>query len=45
MNTATDVPAEFVQAYEVSFPNEICKAGAQIFPYLIFSELSKNQKV
>mgnify|MGYP001219307043 FL=1 len=38
------VSAEERVAYEAPYPNATYKAGAQIFPYLIPSELRKNEK-
>jgi haloalkane dehalogenase len=38
------VSAEERFAYEAPYPNATYKAGAQIFPYLIPSELRKNEK-
>jgi haloalkane dehalogenase len=45
MATVSNLSSEVVRAYEAPFPDESYKAGARIFPYLVPSELSKNQKV
>ncbi len=45
MATVSTLSADVIRAYEAPFPDESYKAGARIFPYLIPSELSKNQKV
>jgi haloalkane dehalogenase len=45
MATVSDLSSEVIRAYEAPFPDESYKAGARIFPYLVPSELSKNQKV
>jgi len=45
MATVSDLSADVIRAYEAPFPDESYKAGARIFPYLVPSELSKNQKV
>jgi len=45
MATVSNLSAEVIRAYEAPFPDESYKAGARIFPYLVPSELSKNQKV
>ncbi|MFW9959361.1 MAG: haloalkane dehalogenase, partial [Candidatus Odinarchaeota archaeon] len=45
MATVSTLSLDVIRAYEAPFPDESYKAGARIFPYLIPSELSKNQKV
>ncbi len=45
MATVSNLSADVIKAYEAPFPDESYKAGARIFPYLVPSELSKNQKV
>ena len=44
MQTLSSVNENEKAAYEAPFPNATYKAGAQIFPYLIPSELRKNEK-
>ena len=44
MQTLGSVNENEKAAYEAPFPNATYKAGAQIFPYLIPSELRKNEK-
>jgi len=44
MQTLGSVNDNEKAAYEAPFPNATYKAGAQIFPYLIPSELRKNEK-
>ena len=44
MQTLGTVSAEERVAYEAPYPNATYKAGAQIFPYLIPSELRKNER-
>tara|TARA_Y100001958_G_scaffold157265_1_gene151905 strand:- start:555 stop:1664 length:1110 start_codon:yes stop_codon:yes gene_type:complete len=43
MQTLGSVSYEEALAYEAPYPNATYKAGAQIFPYLIPSELRKNE--
>jgi haloalkane dehalogenase len=45
MATVSNLSSDVIRAYEAPFPDESYKAGARIFPYLVPSELSKNQKV
>ena len=44
MQTLGSVSDDEKAAYEAPYPNATYKAGAQIFPYLIPSELRKNEK-
>ena len=44
MQTLVTVSARERVGYEAPYPNATYKAGAQIFPYLIPSELRKNEK-
>ena len=44
MQTLGNVSASERVGYEAPYPNASYKAGAQIFPYLIPSELRKNEK-
>ena len=44
MQTLGSVNNEERLGYEAPYPNAAYKAGAQIFPYLIPSELRKNEK-
>ena len=44
MQTLGTVSASERVGYEAPYPNATYKAGAQIFPYLIPSELRKNEK-
>ena len=44
MQTLGTVSARERVGYEAPYPNATYKAGAQIFPYLIPSELRKNEK-
>lgn len=44
MQTLGNVSASERVGYEAPYPNATYKAGAQIFPYLIPSELRKNEK-
>ena len=44
MQTLGSVTEEERKGYEAPYPNASYKAGAQIFPYLIPSELRKNEK-
>ena len=44
MQTLGNVSARERVGYEAPYPNATYKAGAQIFPYLIPSELRKNEK-
>jgi haloalkane dehalogenase len=44
MQTLGSVSDAEKAAYEAPYPNATYKAGAQIFPYLIPSELRKNEK-
>ncbi len=43
--TVTNLSSEVVRAYDAPFPDASYKAGARIFPYLVPSQLSENQKV
>ena len=45
MQTLGSVSDAEKAAYEAPYPNATYKAGAQIFPYLIPSELRKNEKL
>ncbi|MFX1485240.1 MAG: haloalkane dehalogenase [Promethearchaeota archaeon] len=45
MATVSNLPPDVIRAYEAPFPDELYKSGARIFPYLVPSELSKNQRV
>ena len=44
MQTLGNVSNAERAGYEAPYPNATYKAGAQIFPYLILSELRKNEK-
>ena len=45
MGTKTELPPEVIHAYNAPFPSEHYKAGARIFPYLVTSQLRKNNQV
>jgi len=44
-STLTNLSSEVVRAYDAPFPDASYKAGARIFPYLVPSQLTQNQKV
>ena len=45
MNIMGGLSGEELEAYEAPYPDSRYKAGPQIFPYLIPSQLAKNERV